>query len=410
MGFMNKEGGQANGAENSKPFIDKMPQTSGSPKILISKLKYHGRLRQLFGIHIVNVLLSMCTLGIYSFWGKTRIRKYMTSHLTLQKDRLEYTGTGKELFIGSLKALLIYLPLITAMQIPFLNLLLFPLFFGMISLAVYLMLRYRLGRTRWHGIRFSLGGSIKKYLFLAIKRTFFNIISFGFKIPKSDIIKWSYIANHMQYGEEKFTYQGDHKKIFKTHIITVAICFILMVVVSPTMIIMNIENIENDPVISQVTVKNHSSKESHITTYQEGSEGNRKITEQKSDPKELLNAFIKFALPLYSLLLLSVAVRLWYHAALWREKFRGLKLGNIRFKMELTGFDLVKLYGGNILIMIFTLSLGKPWAIQRTLTTFTNKLKIGGDLNTLYVKQTEAIKQGSVGDAFAADLGFDLGF
>ena len=119
MGFMNKEGGQANGAEkNSKPFIDKMPQTSGSPKSS-SQIEISWKVTPAFRIHIVNVLLSICTLGFILFWGKTRIRKYMTSHLTLQKDRLEYTGTGKELFIGFLKALLIYLPLVTAMQIPF---------------------------------------------------------------------------------------------------------------------------------------------------------------------------------------------------------------------------------------------------------------------------------------------------
>ncbi|MDD3020415.1 MAG: YjgN family protein [Alphaproteobacteria bacterium] len=396
---MDKDDDQADMAANNPPVAT--PQ-----KTPVNRLRYHGSLRQLFGIHIVNILLSICTLGIYSFWGKTRIRRYMTSHLTLQKDRLEYTGTGKELFIGFLKALLIYLPLIIAMQIPFLNLFLFPIFFGMISLAVFLALRYRLGRTRWRGIRFSLRGSIKTYLWLAIKRTFFNIISIGFKIPKSDIIKWSYIANHMQYGEEKFTYQGDHKKIFKTHLITALICFLLVGVVFPATII---ANVESSTMMKEITTESQTS----IQTSQPDENPQHLIVSadsKQTDTKQMVDILINFVIPFYGLLLLSVAARLWYHAALWQEKFRGLKLGNIRFKMELTGLDLVKLYGGNILIIIFTLGLGKPWAIQRTLSTFTSKLKIGGDLEALNVKQAEAIKQGGMGDALAADVGFDMGF
>ena len=41
------------------------------------RLSFHGTGGTLFGIHVVNVLFTVLTLGIYYFWGKTRIRRYL---------------------------------------------------------------------------------------------------------------------------------------------------------------------------------------------------------------------------------------------------------------------------------------------------------------------------------------------
>src|ERR1041385_8862991 len=71
---------------------------------------FNGRVGELYGIYFRNLLLSILTLGIYRFWAKTRWRRYLWSHLTLLGEPFEYSGTGKELFIGFLKAaLLIFL-------------------------------------------------------------------------------------------------------------------------------------------------------------------------------------------------------------------------------------------------------------------------------------------------------------
>ena len=65
-------------------------------------LRHHGEVFDLFGIYMVNLLLTIVTLGIYRFWAKTRIRRYLWSHTEFLGDRFEYTGTGKELLIGFL--------------------------------------------------------------------------------------------------------------------------------------------------------------------------------------------------------------------------------------------------------------------------------------------------------------------
>ena len=66
----------------------------------------------LVGLSIVNFLLNLVTLGFYRFWAKTRVRRHIWSSVHVNGEPLEYTGTGKELFIGFLVIMLVlFLPL-----------------------------------------------------------------------------------------------------------------------------------------------------------------------------------------------------------------------------------------------------------------------------------------------------------
>src|SRR5687768_4812398 len=66
----------------------------------VYKVKFHGKGMELLGIHIMNMLLAMVTCGVYYFWGKAKVRRYVYSQTEFMKDRFTYHGTGKELFIG----------------------------------------------------------------------------------------------------------------------------------------------------------------------------------------------------------------------------------------------------------------------------------------------------------------------
>ena len=75
-------------------------------------LEFDGNFRGLLPIVLVNLLLTIITLGLYRFWARTKVRKYLWGSVRLHGDAFEYTGTGKELFIGFLIVLfLVFLPL-----------------------------------------------------------------------------------------------------------------------------------------------------------------------------------------------------------------------------------------------------------------------------------------------------------
>jgi uncharacterized membrane protein YjgN (DUF898 family) len=135
-----------------------------------SAIRFTGTWREYLPIAVSNALLTICTLGIYRFWAAARQRRYLWSRTHVIDDTLEWTGTGKEMFLGFLIVVAVLAPFFLFMQFLFPALLargkadaaggvFFLFYIALIYLggfARFRALRYRLSRTYWHGIR---GGS-----------------------------------------------------------------------------------------------------------------------------------------------------------------------------------------------------------------------------------------------------------
>lgn len=139
-------------------------------------VSFDNRGDRLIGLGLINGLLKVASLGLYSFWGKTEVRKRLWSFTKLNGEPLEYTGTGKELFLGFL---VVFFAFVLPLMIAGLTVaLMFPgnkaalsvyqvaaygLFFLLLGNALYRAQRYRLSRTQWRGIRGGLVGSPARY-------------------------------------------------------------------------------------------------------------------------------------------------------------------------------------------------------------------------------------------------------
>ena len=133
-------------------------------------IRFTGNWREYLPIAASNVLLIIVTLGIYRFWAAARQRRYLWSRTEVIGDRLEWSGTGKEMFIGFLVVIVVLLPFFLFFEFLFPALVargkieaaggVFLLFYVAIlylsGVAGFRALRYRLSRTWWRGIR---GGS-----------------------------------------------------------------------------------------------------------------------------------------------------------------------------------------------------------------------------------------------------------
>jgi len=188
-------------------------------------LVYDGRIRSLFLLWLKVTLLNLLTLGFYRFWGRTRIRKYLWSRVSLDGERFEYDGTGGELFRRFLVTLVVLAPLLFAPPItqlagapPLLHGIVqgvqaFLLFY-LAYLGYYAGRRYRLSRTLWSGIRGGLDGHAGLYGLYAMLTSLATLLTLGVFSPWQLVILWRYEARHTNFADSHFAFDGRGKHLF----------------------------------------------------------------------------------------------------------------------------------------------------------------------------------------------------
>lgn len=182
-------------------------------------IDYVGQGSSLFWLALKTLLLTVLTLGIYRFWMKARLRRYYWSSIRIGGHPLEFTGTGLEMLLGFLIAVVVL-----AFYLGVFNLLL--TFAGMaifqsgavnISILAVLPLiyyasfrarRYLLSRTRWRGIRFGMGRGAVDYMIRALGYGALAILSLGFLVPFMDFRLRKFAVDRTWYGDLRFTQNG----------------------------------------------------------------------------------------------------------------------------------------------------------------------------------------------------------
>ena len=198
-----------------------------------SAFGFEGTWQEFAPIAFTNLLLTIVTLGIYRFWATTRERRYLWSRSRFIDERLEWAGTGMELFLGFLIVLvLIVLPFAllnfilqglilqdqTAIAVG-LFVAIFLFIFYITGVARFRALRYRLSRTRWHGIR---GGSDDQGFGFGLSymwKTFVGYLPAGLLIPWSMTSLWNERWSKMSFGPFAFEANAEWKDLLARFLI-----------------------------------------------------------------------------------------------------------------------------------------------------------------------------------------------
>ena len=135
-------------------------------------LSWAGNMGDIARLCLINAALTVVTLGIYVFWGKTEIRKRLWFSVRINGEPVEYRGEGHELFVGFLIVSALAVINFLFLLVVSLNLdatnstalvlyqyVLYALAFFWVSAGFYRARGYRLSRTHWRGIGAGLGGS-----------------------------------------------------------------------------------------------------------------------------------------------------------------------------------------------------------------------------------------------------------
>ena len=204
------------------------PPASGGA---IHRLVFHGQGGSLFGIHIVNVLLTLVTLGVYSFWASRGCASISGDRPRSRAIASRITAPGASFFIGFLKAM----RLLRAAALPALA----PAGFHELGAAEVALrapvLRhrqrvlppghrggaaYRLSRTSWRGIRMSFRGSAQEFVKLFIVNTILTSITIGLWYPIFDVRRHAFLTNDSWFGNRKLGFDGTSSGAFRLFLLT----------------------------------------------------------------------------------------------------------------------------------------------------------------------------------------------
>lgn len=91
------------------PGAGNPPAPAGGEAGRALPLAFHGRAGEYFRIWIVNLCLTLLTLGIYSPWAKVRKKRYFYSRTTLDDTPFQYLARPLPILKGRLVALALFL-------------------------------------------------------------------------------------------------------------------------------------------------------------------------------------------------------------------------------------------------------------------------------------------------------------
>ncbi len=188
------------------------------------RFSFTGQGGDLFAVLIVNWLLTFITLGLYYPWAKARRLQYMYEHSELDSHPFHFHGTGKEMFKGFIKAVLLFVVIyavffgllmtqeLAAMIIGYLFF--FVSFIGLIPLIIHGSYRYRMSRSSWRGIHFGYRGKLKELYAICIRDGLLTLITFGIYGAWFQMNLRNYVIGHIRFGNSQFEYKGDGLDFF----------------------------------------------------------------------------------------------------------------------------------------------------------------------------------------------------
>lgn len=304
------------------------------------------------GLSLKNGLLNIVTLTLYRFWGKTEVRRRVWSHVTLNGEPFEYTGKGKELFLGFLLATLFiglpYLALVLAIQFvsPLFTLLLIPVYIAaivLIGMAIFMTYRYMASRTTWRGVRFHLRGKAGGYGWTYLGYALLTGVTVGWFAPTMTMRLAERIWGGMSYGDQPITWKrANSQNLYGPF----AIAWVVGMVGYFAMI---------GVVIAMVSTR----------------------MQTPGGPSSVTFILQVYAMAFVYALIVVIASAA-YHAAVLREIADSIHIGEARLALDVKTGALLGLTLTNLLILVFSLGFLQPVAMARSAKFLIARLTSAG--------------------------------
>ncbi|MEK6748300.1 MAG: YjgN family protein [Pseudomonadota bacterium] len=336
------------------------------------QFQFTGDGGEYFKIWIVNLCLTVATLGIYSAWAKVRRNRYFYGNTKLAGSGFEYLANPLAILKGRAIALLFFGAISVSQHISF-------ILYG-VAIAVFLAalpwlivrsMTFRARNTAYRNIRFNFTGKYgEAFLSFIVFPIILGIASLGLVYPYALYKQKKLLVDNSYYGNSAFSFYGASGMFYK--IFGVIFLFSFGFMAAAVFIVMGL-------------------------TVAHAGEG--------STASPLLPLVVIYTL----MLIFYTIVFAYFNARATNAVYNNTRLGEHRLHADLRATGLLALYAQNLLAIIFTLGLYIPWAKVRAAQYWAAHIRLipVGNLDGFVAEQQSAMS--SVGEEISGMFDVDIG-
>jgi uncharacterized membrane protein YjgN (DUF898 family) len=308
-----------------------------------SRVKFFGTGSEFFSIWIVNLLLSIVTLGIYSAWATVRTNRYFYSNTEIAGHRLAYLATPIQILVGRVIAFSLFvIVLIASTFSPIVAVITTLIIAAATPMIIVMGVRFRMRMMAYRNVRFDFtkrfGRAYLVFFVFPVLAVLSLYIALPWVLKKMD----DFLYENMTYGDKQFTPDLRAGEYYVAAIIAGVIMF------AGVMIFALVAGIG---VAAGAASSGEAGAMAGVTV-----------------------ASVIGVLAYVFALLIGYS---FYSAYIRNHVYNNMRIQNVAvFSSDLKVMDLVMLSATNFLMMIFTLGIAYPWVKVRTTRLLTNATEI----------------------------------
>jgi uncharacterized membrane protein YjgN (DUF898 family) len=292
-------------------------------------LEFSAQAGEYFRIWIVNLVLTILTLGIYSAWAKVRKRRYFYGHTKIDGSSFEYRARPIAILKGRLVAVVfVGLVWLSGHFIPGSQLLLLVIGLFAFPWLVVRSMGYNAYNSAYRNIRLHFRGTYGQCLKTVILYGLLTVITlgFGYYVMKARLTE--FVARNHYFGVTQFTAQDLKKPLSGVYGRVYLMGFVLGIVVA-------------------------------AFDLRTGSRHGQLL----QSPGLTIASYVAY-LYIFAFLRAGIANATW----------NNVTLGEVRFECTMKAGEVFWLYLVNIIAIICSIGLAVPWAVVRTMRYRASRL------------------------------------
>jgi uncharacterized membrane protein YjgN (DUF898 family) len=341
------------------------------------QLHFTGSGTEYFGIWIVNLLLTIVTLGIYSAWAKVRRLQYFYRHTELAGSSFDFHGSPRRILVGRAIALVMLIAYNYSVRLH--SPVTIVILAGIAAVMPWLLrnsFRFRLYNTSWRGTRFHFRGAVAGAYRVFLLNGFLALITLYVMAPFMHQRLKAYQHDNTWFGRTQCSFRARAGQFYVIYLLLLA-----AIVVFAT-------------VIGLSGVGGAFVALSHAQT-QAG----------RVDPHAVFRAL---AILYGALVLMGISIGPAFHAFITNLIWSNTRVGEHRIECTMSPFGLIWITVSNFVLVVLTLGLFIPWAMVRLAKFQLESVRLlpSGDLQEFVAAAPETI--GAVGEEAATAFDFDI--